>query len=155
MRRFLPLIAVLLLASPALASATEMTGIMTVTDGDTLKLNKQRIRLEGIDAPESDQTCILERRQWDCGTAATNALQQVINGRSVRCVTVKKDQFKRPLATCYVGSQNLNEWLVQNGWAVSFHSFKQEEAMAKAARHGIWASRFTLPKDWRKQNRRR
>ncbi len=49
-------IALCLLATPALA---DVTGPARVTDGDTLEVQGQRIRLHGIDAPESRQLCRL------------------------------------------------------------------------------------------------
>jgi endonuclease YncB( thermonuclease family) len=40
--------------------AEELTGIPRVVDGDTTVLNGVKIRLEGIDAPESDQFSCLQ-----------------------------------------------------------------------------------------------
>ncbi len=45
-------IALCLLATPALA---DVAGVASVIDGDTLEIQGQRIRLHGIDAPESRQ----------------------------------------------------------------------------------------------------
>ncbi len=47
-------IALCLLATPALA---DMAGVASVIDGDTIEVHGQRIRLHGIDAPESRQLC--------------------------------------------------------------------------------------------------
>ena len=64
-------IALCLIATPALA---DVTGIASVIDGDTLEIHGQRIRLHGIDAPESHQLCRLDGEPWQCGKNATNAL---------------------------------------------------------------------------------
>ena len=56
-------IALCLLATPALA---DVAGIPTVIDGDTLEIHGQRIRLHGIDAPESQQLCRLDGKSWQC-----------------------------------------------------------------------------------------
>ncbi len=64
-------IALCLLASPALAA---VTGIASVIDGDTLEIHGQRIRLHGIDAPESRQLCFIDGKPWQCGKDAANAL---------------------------------------------------------------------------------
>ena len=41
-------------AHPALA---DITGPAIVTDGDSFKIDGQRIRIHGIDAPQASQTC--------------------------------------------------------------------------------------------------
>ena len=51
---------VILLTSPENLKAKELkiiTGIAKVIDGDTILINKKKIRLFGIDAPERDQKC--------------------------------------------------------------------------------------------------
>ncbi len=53
---------------PALALA-EIAGPATVVDGDTIEINGERIRLHGIDAPESDQLCRLGGAPWRCSGA--------------------------------------------------------------------------------------
>ena len=71
---FLALIAVLcLLATPALA---DVTGPARVIDGDTLQIQGERIRLHGIDAPESRQLCFIAGKPWQFGKDAANALRE-------------------------------------------------------------------------------
>ncbi len=61
-----PLIfALCLLATPALA---DVAGVASVIDGDTIEVHGQRIRLHGIDAPESRQLCRLDGKSWMPGT---------------------------------------------------------------------------------------
>ena len=53
-----------------------LTGIATVADGDTIEIYGTRIRLEGIDAVELDQTCQdVNKQSWPCGRAALRALR--------------------------------------------------------------------------------
>ncbi len=64
-----------LIATPALA---DVAGTASVIDGDTLEIHGQRIRLHGIDAPESRQLCRLDGKPWQCGKDAANALAEKI-----------------------------------------------------------------------------
>ena len=64
-------IALCLLATPALA---DIAGTASVIDGDTIEVHGQRIRLHGIDAPESQKPCFMEGIPWQCGKDAANAL---------------------------------------------------------------------------------
>ncbi len=58
-----------LIATPALA---DVVGVASVIDGDTIEVHGQRIRLHGIDAPESRQLCRLDGKPWQCGKDAAN-----------------------------------------------------------------------------------
>ena len=62
-------IALCLLATPALA---DVAGVASVIDGDTIEVHGQRIRLHGIDAPESRQLCRRDGKPWQCGKDAAN-----------------------------------------------------------------------------------
>ncbi len=67
-----------LLAGPTLA---DVAGVASVIDGDTIEVHGQRIRLHGIDAPESRQLCRLDGKPWQCGKDAANALADKIAHR--------------------------------------------------------------------------
>ncbi len=105
------LIAVLcLLATPALA---DVAGVASVIDGNTIEVRGQRIRLHGIDAPESRQLCRRDGKPWQC------ALAEKIARRPVTCEDLGRDRYKRIIARCTVAGDDLGEWLVANGWAVA------------------------------------
>lgn len=48
-------------------AATTIVGVASVIDGDTIEIHGSRIRLFGIDAPESRQACMLEAKPWNAG----------------------------------------------------------------------------------------
>ncbi len=77
------IIALCVLATPALA---DVAGGASVIDGDTIEVHGQRIRLHGIDAPESRQLCRLDGKPWQHGKDAANALAEKIARRPVRGV---------------------------------------------------------------------
>ena len=63
------LLTVLLLAVPAHADV--ISGVAKVTDGDTIRIANERIRLHGIDAPEMRQKCVAEAGElYQCGQTA-------------------------------------------------------------------------------------
>ncbi len=62
--------------TPPATTPSIVTGRATVVDGDTLDIQGKRIRLHGIDAPESRQTCQTETQTYRCGRDATTALAE-------------------------------------------------------------------------------
>ena len=133
-------------------------GRARVIDGDTIKIGKSRIRLHGVDAPESKQRCKDKKlNYWLCGQAATKALRRKINNRVVECFSDKKDKYKRHIAICSVDGTNLNQWLVLNGWAIAYRKYSKDyleaETAAKSIETGIWAGEFILPWEWRRGKR--
>jgi endonuclease YncB( thermonuclease family) len=69
MLRHTAVAAFLLAALFARPSYADVAGPATVIDGDTVVIT-QRIRLQGIDAPELHQTCTAYGQQWACGRTA-------------------------------------------------------------------------------------
>ncbi len=90
--------ALLLFAFPALAQ--DITGPARVIDGDTLDIAGQRIRLHGIDAPESKQRCRAGRSEIECGKEATKVLRSIIARESVTCEERDVDRYGRIVAVC-------------------------------------------------------
>jgi Staphylococcal nuclease homologue len=111
--------AVIALALCGAAFGDDLTGQASIIDGDTLEIHGTRIRLWGVDAPESSQLCRGEDSlQYRCGAKAANELDAFIAGRPVSCVPISLDQYGRTVATCSVGGVDLGEWLVRNGLAL-------------------------------------
>ena len=83
---------------------------------DTIEIHGTRIRLWGVDAPESTQLCRGEDSlPYRCGAAAANALDAFIARRPVNCSPINLDRYGRTVATCMVGAADLGEWLVGPG----------------------------------------
>ena len=123
-----------------------------VVDGDSLEIIGSRVRLHGIDAPEAEQDCEKDGHNWACGREAGAALRRKINGRTVDCDPIEFDRYDRILARCRVGDEELNAWLVRNGWAVSFGAYRNEERDARTNGRGVWAGEFQRPQAWRREH---
>ena len=84
--------------------ADDFVGQASVVDGDTLEIHGIRIRLWGIDTPESSQLCRGEDSlQYRCGAQAANDLDAFIARRPVNCSPRSLDPYGRTVATCSVG----------------------------------------------------
>jgi endonuclease YncB( thermonuclease family) len=124
-------------------------GMAIVNDGDSITLGAERIRIRGIDAPEYRQTCRKAGADYPCGKLARQSLVRLIAGRPVSCSGWQRDRYGRLLGDCRAGDTDLNRAQVQAGWAVAFGDFEAEEAVARAAKAGIWAGNFDEPQQWR------
>ena len=130
------------------------TGTASVIDADTLEIRGERIRLVGVDAPESGQKCMSPDKKFvRCGTTSANALDKWIDRKPVTCEIEGKDRYGRSLGQCKVRGQNMQEWLVANGYAVAYRSYSTAyvpaELKARKAKAGMWAGQFVMPWDWR------
>lgn len=154
-------------------SVAPLTGRAAVIDGDTIEIAGKRIRMVGIDAPESGQSCADEAgNPWRCGTLAARALDDMIGARTVTCEIDPRDpqdRYGRALGLCSAGGVSLSVEMVRQGWAVAYVQYLDyrdhtpraykapilaAEAEAKAARRNIWRGDFILPWEWRASRRR-
>ena len=133
----------------------DIAGRARVVDGDTLDIGGRRIRLFGIDAPESTQSCERDGLAYACGQAAKHYLEQLIAGQPVSCRSHDHDRYGRDVATCSVGNQDLNAAMVRAGWAVAYRQYSTIyvplEEEARGQRAGIWAGRFEQPSAYRRE----
>ncbi|WP_371328564.1 thermonuclease family protein [Shinella sp. HZN7] len=128
-------------------------GRASVIDGDTIEIAGERIRLNGIDAPESWQRCQDENAaEYRCGKEAAFALDQwLAESRPTRCVFVERDRYRRFVGTCFRSDgYEVNRWLVETGNSLDWPRYSDglyadAQARAKANRLGIWRGTFTEP----------
>ena len=75
-----------LLASCGTAFSDDIIGQASIVDGDTLEIHGNRIRLWGIDAPESTQLCRGDDSdQYRCGAQAASDLDAFDARRPANC----------------------------------------------------------------------
>ncbi len=117
-----------------------------VSDGDTVIVKmggrSEKIRLNGIDAPELKQKHGKEARRY---------LANRILKRKVRVKGNSRDKYKRLLATIYLDEENINLSMIREGWAWDYVQFSmgreyaQAQKEARAARRGLWVSSNAIP----------
>jgi endonuclease YncB( thermonuclease family) len=139
------------------AYAAERIGIARVVDGDTLAIGAKRIRLQGIDAPETDQVCLnASGDRWTCGIEARDRLIAHIATREIICVSSEHDVYGRELGQCSVAGEDLNGWMVRQGWALAYVKYSSAyvaaEETARTHQRGLWQGAFIAPWDWRHRN---
>lgn len=152
------------LAPPTLRAAdAAIKGRASVIDGDTIEITGQRIRLHGIDAPESSQWCEDEAgERYRCGRDAAFFLDAMLKGRAALCDHMDTDRYGRIIGRCYFndadhGLVDVNATMVHMGHAIAYRRYSRDfvanEEDARKARRGIWRGRFQAPWDWRRANR--
>lgn len=152
----LQLVFLLLMGTLSALAQNEIQGRASVIDGDTLEIQGTRIRLWGVDAVESSQTCLdAGGKVWPCGRRAAFALADFLGARTVRCERKDTDRYGRMVAVCRVGSVEVNRWLVAEGWALAYVEYGGQvylasQSQARAAKRGIWQGSFQEPWEYRK-----
>ena len=132
-------------------------GKAKVIDGDTINIGKTKIRLHGIDAPETKQTCSKSVKKWNCGLESKKFLKNLIGNDQIQCDTNGLDRYKRYIGVCYKNNIDLNSEMVINGWAIAYRYYSldyvKEEKIAKSNKVGIWIGEFEEPYLFRKNNK--
>lgn len=137
---------------------SEEWSVISVHDGDTIKVEKngsiERIRLCGIDAPETLQ---------NLGKDSRNYLQSLIPvGKSVQISIVGTDRYSRKIGEIFLGEKFINEEMTKSGMAYSYDRYKNcpnqiaignGEAIAQSKKLGVWGGEYQKPWDYRKAKR--
>ena len=153
--KFKVIISLLLLVFSGFTQNNSFYGkVVSIIDGDTVVvLNKQKqqikIRLEGIDCPESSQ---------DFGSRAKQATSELCFGKEVRVEQSGTDRYGRVLAFVYVQDVCVNEELLRQGMAWHYKKYNQDlelaqlEVTARSLKVGLWAMKAPIaPWEFRSQ----
>jgi endonuclease YncB( thermonuclease family) len=127
--------------------------VIKVADGDTITVQLSSgpvsVRFNSIDAPEKDQP-------W--GQEARTALASRLEGRQVDLEVESQDRYERLVADVYLGDENINAWMVQQGHAWAYREYLKDqnycawEGIARAGRRGLWSlppGNQYAPWEWR------
>lgn len=115
---------------------------VVVIDGGSVRTGRDVIRIAGIRPLTIDTTCTdSEGRDWPCGQAAATELRMLIRRRSLSCAPPFGDEHAPRF--CTVGTLDIGEWLIEQGWAEpadeapqSYRSAAERAREAKAGRYG-------------------
>lgn len=143
------LLLLLLLALPARAQETFAAKVVGVSDGDTITVltdarRQVKVRLHGIDAPESHQPFGSRAKQFTSGT---------VFGKAVKVKVRDTDRYGRSVAEVFTqDGRSLNHEAVRAGMAWWYRRYAPNDRMlqvleeeARRARRGLWADRDPIP----------
>lgn len=149
-------------AYPTIVFAPSQTDKVKVIDGDTFWIGIHQIRLLGVDAVEVDQDCKGKKvnKAQSCHQDTINFLAPLLNAPGLRCEVKRGYQgdpemsYGRYMAVCYSGQTEINQLMVERGWAFASNKpagerYKQLEKTARKARLGIHAFDCVEPWVWR------
>ncbi|RWF05373.1 MAG: thermonuclease family protein [Mesorhizobium sp.] len=145
------------LQNPAGAKPGPIIGVASVIDGDTIEVHGQRIRFNGIDAPESKQYCDNAKGfEYPCGRRSAEALDSFLAAsRPVQCTFVTWDRYHRFVGDCRrADGTSVAAWMVAHGQALDWPRYSNgayaaQQAKAEASKLGVWVGKFDAPWDWR------
>ena len=148
-------------AAPALAQEV-VSGPARVNDGDIIQVDKLRVILWGVDAPERTQKCKVGSLDWGCYEAARSGLTELIASGEASCTLTadKPDSFGRRYGVCTSAGKDIGAEMVRLGHARAYADqapdYLPQEQEAKAAKAGIWqdGAEVTDPWVWRKRDPR-
>lgn len=133
-------------------------GRVRVTDGDTLQMGRDALRIWGVDAPEAEQVCLQDGQAFRCGDVVKRELQRFIGRSTARCEYRDWNEGQlglykpRAVVQCYVRGVDLGDWLVSRGLAApSYVSvYMNPGRLACNYRLGLWTGAWANPADWRR-----
>lgn len=143
-----------------LVSADTLTGrVVGIADGDTLtvldsQFQQHKIRLVGIDAPESEQPF---------GTRSQQHLGALVFGKTITVDYDEQDHYGRTLGKVLINGRDVNLKQVQAGLAWHYKAYQSDQAPADRAQYasaeisarkanlGLWSDPYAVPPwDWRR-----
>lgn len=148
---WLPLMAMMMVQDAVGRSDQRVRGFATAVDGDTLLFGEAEVHLNGLDAPELDQTCRKDGQVILCGELSRDALARLIDGKKVSCKRVVLGS--RYDAVCRAGGVDLTRELLKTGWAqVNYQQsnfYAGYQSLAKRKQLNLWSMELQPPWEWR------
>lgn len=120
-------------------TASDIAGVASVVDGDTIEIHGTRIRLSGYDTPERGKRC----GDMNVYQKAAFVLSDFIGARTVICKPQETDRHGRTIATCAAGGIDLGSHMVRSGWGRDWPRYSEgkyadDERVARQSEAGLW-----------------
>jgi endonuclease YncB( thermonuclease family) len=137
--------------------------VVKVSDGDTIQVQdslgtKVKVRLYGIDAPETEKsnkkTGRVSKPGQPYGEDAYQTLNSKIYRKQVKLEIMAVDQYKRSVGIVYLSGKNINQEMVAEGYAWAYRQYLdrphaseyiQAEEQARSKRLGLWQQNNPQP----------
>jgi endonuclease YncB( thermonuclease family) len=129
-------------------AAPGAAGFPSVVEGDKLRFGNMIVELFGIRAPRHGMICRAGSVEFQCGAAAAQALDRIIENYAIKCQQVSYVQLFPMLTECQMGKNDLNRLILRAGWAMvdmvscdshpSCPTYLRDQQFAKDNKKGIW-----------------
>ena len=129
-------LAFLIAILPTSAGATDLVGTAKAIDGDTILVDRVKVRLNGVDAPEMRETG---------GTAAARFMIGLINGKRIRCALNGDVSHDRVVGICRLDGQDIGAAIIRAGLARDcprYSGGRYERLETPQARRSIPSKRY-------------
>lgn len=140
-------------------STYTIRGKCWVVDADDISVNGERIRLAGLDAPESDQIAVRwDGTEYPQGEVVKRMLCKKIGNKRVEVMVHGEDKFGRKIGTVFYEGKNINQFMVREGWAISAfgEQYWEDEAFAYFNKKGMWRDKIAYdPRAWKHGKKKR
>ena len=139
------------------SSAVELLGTAkTVPENGLIELLGKEILFHGVQIIPLNATCKDSNGEWSCGKHAWRELKNKLDSGPVYCKLFSDEQYSErnpELAKCLLKKENLSNWLVSRGWALTNKETDEflasQEILANENNVGIWRDGFVPPNFWR------
>jgi endonuclease YncB( thermonuclease family) len=157
LRSLLTIAALLFFCIGEVHAGSKVAGfVKAVYDGDTVLLatrnnNRLKVRLYGIDAPETRKP---DKLGQPFGDVAKRTLMYKVMGRQVSAEIIDKDQYDRSVAVLRYQGRDINREMVSEGLAWAYRQYLDgayvseyigAEEQARRIRKGLWRDNNPLP----------
>ena len=121
-----------------------------------IRVQGRVISLQGIQVIAYEALCKDKKGEWACGKTAWEVFGEKLATAPTHCmifVNLSWTEGAPENASCWVNGENLNSWLVRQGWALgkkgSENNFHGQERLAKNEQAGLWRGGFIPPDEWK------